>query len=229
MIFLINHNGAAIDAYWSNWDACNIGAILTIGVLPTIRRSIMRRSLIMKPGRETEALCMPLTLCIIPAPSAKSRNPAATRNTPNSPWDCLPRFARWLGTKGWTYMDMPITDLLAGAEYVAQTNLSKPVPYTYYTNSDQANQYYISINGIGRLDDRPIWEMIYNHYVVLEGLSAPNVQAMAQLMRPEHGSADHFGYGTLTFTLQRRRFALSAFAYRPRANGLDGHSLLSAA
>src|SRR6185312_4083577 len=37
-------------------------------------------------------------------------------------------------------------------------------------------------------------------YVVQMGLSAPNVQKMAQLMRPEHGSADHFGYGTLTFT-----------------------------
>jgi autotransporter-associated beta strand protein len=91
--------------------------------------------------------------------------------------------------------------LLAGAEYVAQTNLMHPVPYTTYNNSDDVNQYWVSINGMGRLDDRPIWELIYNHYAVLEGLSAPNSQAMAQLMRPEHGSDDHFGYGTLTFTL----------------------------
>src|ERR1035441_6125461 len=51
------------------------------------------------------------------------------------------------------------------------------------------------------MNDRPLWELIYNHYVVQQGLSAPNTTAMAQLMRPEHGSPDHFGYGTLTFTL----------------------------
>jgi hypothetical protein len=91
--------------------------------------------------------------------------------------------------------------LLAGAEYVARCNLSEPVPYTTYNNCDNVKQYYLSMNGLGRLDDRPVWELIYNHYVVLKKLSAPNVQKIAQLMRPEHGSPDHFGYGTLTFTL----------------------------
>jgi hypothetical protein len=103
--------------------------------------------------------------------------------------------------------------LLAGAEYVALTNLWKPVPYKFYNNCQDARQSWVSINGRGRLDDRPIWEMIYNHYVVRKGLSAPYSQAMAQLMRPEHGSADHFGYGTLTFTLNGS-FTNSTDAYR---------------
>ena len=59
--------------------------------------------------------------------------------------------------------------LLAGAEYVARTNLSEPVPYTFYTNCDSVNQCYVSINGLGRIDDRPIWELVYNHYVVQMG------------------------------------------------------------
>jgi regulation of enolase protein 1 (concanavalin A-like superfamily) len=92
--------------------------------------------------------------------------------------------------------------LLAGAEYVARTNLSLPVPYTPYNNCHNANQRWVSVNGLGRLDDRPVWELLYNHYVVRKGLRAPNVQAMAQITRPEHGSVDHFGYGTLTFTLK---------------------------
>jgi hypothetical protein len=46
-----------------------------------------------------------------------------------------------------------------------------------------------------------MWELIYNHYVVRQGLNAPNTTAMAKIARPERGSADHFGYGTLTFTL----------------------------
>ena len=79
---------------------------------------------------------------------------------------------------------------IARAEYVARTNLSLPVPYRYYTNCQNANQSWVSRNGLGRLDDRPVWELVYNHYVVRRGLSAPHVQAIAQLMRPEHGSAD---------------------------------------
>ena len=43
--------------------------------------------------------------------------------------------------------------------------------------------------------------MIYNHYEVLKGIPARYSKRMAELLRPEHGSKDHFGYGTLTFTL----------------------------
>lgn len=31
--FLVNHNGAAIDHYWANWDLCNIASMQAIGVL----------------------------------------------------------------------------------------------------------------------------------------------------------------------------------------------------
>jgi hypothetical protein len=75
-------------------------------------------------------------------------------------------------------------------------------------------QYWISTNGRGRLDDRPVWELIYNHYGVLQGLNTSNSKAMAELMRPEHGSIDHFGYGTLTFTLNA---AASSYPPAPAA------------
>jgi len=49
---------------------------------------------------------------------------------------------------------------------------------------------------------RPIWEMIYNHYVVRKGLSAPNVKAMAEINRPEgFEHDDNLGFGTLCYTL----------------------------
>lgn len=104
--------------------------------------------------------------------------------------------------------------LLAGLEYLAHYNLSHDVPYSYfYETADSSsgdNLFFVSNNGRGRIDDRPVYEMFYNHYVVLQGLSAPNVTAMAGLYRPEHGSADHFGYGTLTYTLNA-----SASSYPP--------------
>src|SRR6266478_2179157 len=31
--FLTSHNGACISSYWANWDACNIAALIAMGVL----------------------------------------------------------------------------------------------------------------------------------------------------------------------------------------------------
>ena len=61
-----------------------------------------------------------------------------------------------------------------------------------------------------RGDDRPIWELVYNHYVNRRGLPAANVAAYAAQVRPEGGGGDYgpnsggydqLGYGTLTATL----------------------------
>ena len=56
--------------------------------------------------------------------------------------------------------------LLAGAEYTAQYNLWKSVPFTFYNNCQPANNKWVAINGRGQIHDRPMWELIYNHYVV---------------------------------------------------------------
>jgi hypothetical protein len=98
--------------------------------------------------------------------------------------------------------------VLRGAEYVAQYNLGADVPYTPYKNSD-VTQTAISPGGRGNM--RPIWALLYNHYVVLKGLKAPHVAAYAQKASPEGGGGnygpnsggfDQLGYGTLTYTLQ---------------------------
>ncbi|KAK7051270.1 hypothetical protein VNI00_004770 [Paramarasmius palmivorus] len=31
--FLVEHNGAAIDHYWANWDLCNLATMLSVGIL----------------------------------------------------------------------------------------------------------------------------------------------------------------------------------------------------
>jgi hypothetical protein len=97
---------------------------------------------------------------------------------------------------------------LKGAEYVAKYNLGLNVPYTRYVNSD-VTQEIISPGGRG--GDRPIWELVYNHYVVRKGLNAPFVKQLAEKMRPEGGGGDYgpnsggfdqLGYGTLSYTLK---------------------------
>jgi hypothetical protein len=97
---------------------------------------------------------------------------------------------------------------LGGAQYVARYNLGNDVPYKTYDNCDKVNQTVISENGRGNV--RPIWELVYNHYVNRRGLAAPDVATLAAQVRPEGGGGDYgpnsggydqLGYGTLTFTL----------------------------
>ena len=97
---------------------------------------------------------------------------------------------------------------LDGAVYVARYNLGNDVPYVTYDNCDKVNQTVISASGRG--DDRPIWELVCNHYVNRLGLPAPDIAAYAARVRPEGGGGDYgpnsggydqLGYGTLTATL----------------------------
>ncbi|MEX3786508.1 hypothetical protein [Paraburkholderia sp. BR14374] len=67
------------------------------------------------------------------------------------------------------------------------------------------------ISSASRGDTRPIWVLLYNHYVALKKLKARSVAAYAQRVRPEGGGGDcgsasggfdQLGYGTLTYTLK---------------------------
>ncbi|SKC54198.1 RICIN domain-containing protein [Ohtaekwangia koreensis] len=197
--FLLNHNGSCISNYWSNWDICNIGAILTIGILCDDRAKYNQAVTYYQTGAGMGSI-MNAVPTIHPGNLGQWQESGRDQEHAQLAVGMMASICEVAWHQGLDLYSYSNNRLLAGAEYIAQTNLWKYVPYTYYTNCQNANQSWISINGRGRLDDRPVWELIYNHYVVRKGLSAPNTKAMAQLMRPEHGSADHFGYGTLTFT-----------------------------
>lgn len=102
--------------------------------------------------------------------------------------------------------------ILAGAEYAAKYNLDNDVQYTTYVNSD-VTQTVISNNSRGNV--RPIWDLLYNHYVKIEGLEATYTTQYADLVRNDGGGADggggyygttsggfdQLGYNTLMFTI----------------------------
>ena len=90
---------------------------------------------------------------------------------------------------------------------MAKYNLGEDVPFRKYAGS-LATQTVVSPAGRGEL--RPVWELVYNHYVKLKGLPAPYAARMAEKVRPEGGGGDYgpnsggfdqLGYGTLTATL----------------------------
>jgi hypothetical protein len=198
--FLTTHNGACISHYWANWDICNIGALITMGVLCDDTATFNEGIQYFKNGAGSGSIANAVYYMHSPT-LGQWQESGRDQEHAQLGVGMMGYLCQVAWNQGIDLFGYHNNRLLAGAEYVAKTNLSQPVPFASYNNCHNANHRWVAINGLGRLDDRPVWELLYNHYVVKQGLSASNIQAMAQVTRPEHGSIDHFGYGTLTFTL----------------------------
>jgi len=198
--FLTNHNGACISHYWANWDAANVGALIAMGVLNDNQAWFNQGVDYFKNGPGSGSM-LNAVYTVFPGNLGQWQEAGRDQEHDQLGVGLLGYAAQTAWNQGIDLFSYSNNRLLAGAEFTGQYNSWLDVPYTTYNNCDNVNQYYPSVNGRGRLDDRPVWELLYNHYTVLGGLGTPNTKHMAELMRPEHGSADHFGYGTLTFTL----------------------------
>ncbi len=211
--FLTNHNGACISHYWANWDACNMASILAIGILCDDSAKFNEAIYYFKSGAGNGAYGKVAPYAYT-ASGGLAQCQESGRDQGHSCFDVslYGAFCQMAYNQG---QDMfaynPWTDtrprIQGMCEYIAMYNLGNTVPYTTYTNCDPVTQTVIS--SASRGDLRPSWELLYAHYVQLKGLSSPNIQAYAQLVRPEGGGGDYgpnsggydqLGFGTLTYT-----------------------------
>lgn len=81
--------------------------------------------------------------------------------------------------------------LLAGYEYFADYNMGGSVPYQTF---GPCNASYNQISAIDRGRKYDSFEQIYNHYVILKGLSAPYTTQMVNRQRPESGDGGSLLY-----------------------------------
>jgi len=198
--FLTNHLGSCISYLTTSWDARNMAAVLTIGVLLDDKAKFDEAVTYYESGPGNGAIGHAVWM-LQPGNLGQASESGRDQEHGTLGIADLGVVGQVAWNQGVDLFGYDNNRLLAGAEYVARYNLWHEVPFSPFNDCVNDNEYYISPNGHGRLDDRPVYSLFYNHYGVLEGLAAPNTQAMANLMSPEHGSADHFGYGTLTFTL----------------------------
>lgn len=186
-------------AHWTSWDAPSAAAILAIGVLCDDTNKFNQAVNIFRNGPGTAGIsnAIPFLYGSLGQPMEVGRDQEhCTLGIADLGVLCQLAWNQDTDLFGFAN-----NRLLAGVEYLAAYALGHDVPYTAMENCANEHLFFISPNGRGRLDDRPVYEMFYNHYVVRQGLSAPNLKAIAQLYRPERDGADHFGYGTLTYTL----------------------------
>lgn len=204
--FLVRHNGAKVDHYWANWDLSNLASIMAIGVL-TDRTDIYKEAIdYLYNGAGNGALNKTFWK-VYDGGLAQVQESGRDQGHTTLDIALVGAICQMAWSQGDDLYGYDNNLVLAGAEYAAKYNLGYDVPYTTYKNSD-VTQTVISEGGRGT--ERPIWEMLYNHYVVLKGLDAPNVSAFAAKLRPEGGGGDYgpnsggydqLGYGTLLYTL----------------------------
>ncbi|MBS1602581.1 MAG: alginate lyase family protein [Bacteroidetes bacterium] len=90
--------------------------------------------------------------------------------------------------------------LLRGFEYVAKYNLGfDDVPFA--TWKDVTGKYcdWTVISTKSRGHFIPVYEMVYNHYVRMEGLEMPYTARVLEKLRPEGYDRDQPGFGTLLY------------------------------
>lgn len=203
--FLTNHNGRCIQYYWANWDACNIMALIAIGVLCDNIDIFNEGIEYFKHGGGSGSIKNAVPF-IHDGNLGQWQEAGRDQSHGFLGVGFLATACQIAWNQNIDLFSYDNNRLLAGAEYVAKYNLGEDVPFSTYNNCQVVNHDWPALNGRGIFHDRPVYEMIYNHYVVRKGLSAPYSQKMAEIMRPEKGSKDHFGYGTLTFTLEPSDF-----------------------
>lgn len=97
--------------------------------------------------------------------------------------------------------------ILKAAEYSAKYNMANlSVPFNTYTNCN--NETHTVVSPDGRGNERPIWEKLYYHYVIENGITSRYVPMAARTVRPEGGGGDYglnsggfdLGFGTFLYS-----------------------------
>jgi hypothetical protein len=201
------HNGGHVDHSWANWDLCNMASMEAIGVLAD-RRDIYNEAIeYFKHGAGNGSI-EHVVWKLYPDGLGQWQESGRDQAHTTLGIGLLGAFCQVAWNQGDDLFGYDDNRFLKGAEYVAKYNLGQDVPYTPYANSDVRQDV---ISDLGRGGLRPIWELVYNHYVVLKGLPAPFVQHCAEKVRPEGGGGDYgpnsggfdqLGYGTLVYKLK---------------------------
>ena len=204
--FLVQHNDAAITNYWANWDQCALASILAIGVLCD-REDLYNEAVsyyLTGPGNGAASQTVPFV---------HSGYLGQWQESSRDQGHCTlgvglaAAFCEMAWNQGDDLYGHDNRRFLAGAEYVAKSNLADAAGNLYYTAMpfDPYTNVHgtgLGISGAGLPFQRPVWEMIYNHYVNRLGLAAPYTARMAAKLRAEGdgGNGDQLGVGTLTYT-----------------------------
>jgi len=204
--FLVQHNDADITNYWANWDQCNLASMLAIGVLCDRADLYDEAVNYYKTGPGNGAASQAVRF-VHPGYLGQWQESSRDQGHCTLGVGLAAAFCEMAWNQGDDLYGHDNSRFLAGAEYVAKSNLADADGQLYYTSmpfDPYTNRHGTGygISGAGLPFSRPVWEMIYHHYVNRQGLAAPYTALMAARERVEGdgGNGDQLGLGTLAFS-----------------------------
>ncbi|MCL3780111.1 cell wall anchor protein [Prolixibacteraceae bacterium JC049] len=207
--FLDRHNNACITHYWANWDLCNIASAMAIGILADDASKYNYAIDYLMKGKGNGRMKTAI-YHVHEGHLGQMQESGRDQNHTLLCIGLLGTICEMAWHQGDDLYGYDNNRLLAGAEYAARYNFANlPVPFKHYNNCDNVN--HTEVREKGRGEHRPIWQMIYNHYVVRKGIQAPYTKLAVRVNHPEGGGGnynpnsggyDSLGFGTLLYNSQ---------------------------
>jgi autotransporter-associated beta strand protein len=202
--FLANHNGTCDSHYWCNWDACNVASLMACAVFVDDTNMFNRGVTYIEEGKGNGNMASAAWYIHTNGLAQWQESGRDQAHTMDG--------VAWLGVacqvawnQGVDLFGFDNNRFLRGLEYCAKYNLGNDVPFVSFFVCEGANFAWgtttLSAGSRGFLP--PTWDLFYNHYVNIKGLSAPYTAQAAALIRPDGfynngNSPDFVGFNTLT-------------------------------
>ncbi|QEM07172.1 cell wall anchor protein [Mucilaginibacter rubeus] len=211
--FLLHKNGCA-QLYWASWDLCNLESIMAIGIL-TDKRVIYNQAVnYLQHGIGNGNLSLAINNVFTGANAGLAQMQESGRDQGHCTLDIslLGGICQLAWNQGDDFFGYNDNLFLKACEYEAKYNVAKlDVPFNSYNYDNcQTTVTHTVVSPDARGTVRPMWEIPYNHYVKLKGLTATYTTMGAQTTRPEGGGGDYgpnsggfdqLGEGTLLYSL----------------------------
>lgn len=209
--FLIDHNNTCADHYWANWDLGNIASVMSIGIL-TDKRTLYNEAVnYLQRGAGNGNLRKAIWYVYEGQDLAQLQESGRDQGHASLVVAMLGTICEIAWHQGDDFYGFGNNLVLKGAEYNAKYNSAwETVPYQPYAYKDcdtTIMQNVISEEERG--DVRPIYTILYGHYVKRKGLKANYIQNAMNKSFPEGGGGDYspnsggydqLGFGTLLYT-----------------------------
>lgn len=215
--FLTTHWGTCYSHYWANWDLCNVASVMAIGIL-TDKRTLYNQAVHYFQKGFGNGNILKAINYIHPDGLAQLQESGRDQGHATLCIALMGTICEIAWKQGDDFYGFDNNRLLKGCEYIAKYNVAMlAVPFKEYLRYYQDPwggcnnaEKHTEVSSAGRGNDRPMWELIYNHYVKRKGLTATYSEMASKKVRPEGGGGDYgpnsggfdqLGFGTLLYSL----------------------------
>ncbi|WP_207514596.1 alginate lyase family protein [Longitalea luteola] len=209
--FLVNHNGSCIDHYWANWDLGNIASVMAIGILTDKRELYNEAVNYFQRGGGNGNIRKAIYYVHKDQGLAQLQESGRDQGHATLVIAMLATICEMAWHQGDDFYGFNDNMFLKASEYNAKYNIAmEEVPWKSYDYKDcDTTVVHTKISEAERGEVRPIYTMIYNHYVKRKGLTAPYTLIGMNRSYPEGGGGDYgtgsggydqLGFGTLLYT-----------------------------